>query len=177
MGFWIISREESPVSHHFLHFPSLGLIGTDMTSWIYVRWKHQAWVAKNKQLLEIPLCLRGFSHLLSSREPLWFNSCSFGCFWHFFLWACKQKAAQLQWGLFGAVRVLADYTGDRGAYIFGLTNKAKKKKWAAIYSKVIWARIQTFQGFRLVFWSENRQLVRAKQSMMTAANEKKVLQE
>ena len=43
-----------------------------------------------------------------------------------FLRACKQKAALLQWGLFRAVRVLADYTGDHVAYIFlGLTNKAK----------------------------------------------------
>lgn len=78
MGFGITCREESTTSHHLLHFPSLGLIRVDTIIWI-----------KHDESIEFGLLKMGtfwkylcawFSDLLSSRDTVWVNSCSFGYF-------------------------------------------------------------------------------------------------
>lgn len=174
VGFRIISRKDSPAHHQFSHFASLRLIGTDTMSSIYAHWKHQVRLLKPntfwKYLYACLIFHTFWAHVTPSESTV-----DHLAVFVIFLRACKQKAVQLQWALFRAVRVLADYTGEQVVCIFlGVT---KPKKMSCNLQQCDLRQNWDFSGIQVVFLSESYQLMRAKQSVMTAANEKKVLQE
>lgn len=111
-----------------------------------------------------------------SRSEL--NSCLYGSIWWGFFTCLQTKSCSI------AMRIIQGCLSPRtshrrpGFIYFAWADKQSQRKWAAIYSNVIRARIQAFQGWiQVVFLSESWQLMRAKQSMMTAANEKEELEE
>lgn len=142
--------------------------------WIYAQWKQQAWIAKKKhaffckhlwfwrvyqtfwecmmlfELTVVHLDILTFSHVLENKKTL------------------KPNGDYL-----GPFRVLQNVQRTR-LHIFYLVKETEVKE-NELQSTAVWFKpeFRVLHDSIFFFLSENQQLMRAKQSMMTAANKEK----